>query len=446
MMPIEPSPSILAELALAEQTETAVENDATIITDIPPFTLPPTMPPAKITDGITISRNPSVAAFSSTQASIRSASSSISFRHKTPIKPTTSVATAAPVLTTGIDDFMPTTLVRTPSPLSSAQGGPAPTNNAVSALRDAGRLHPEDNKPKSLSKGKDTAPVSNPEDDGDASDRKPDQAEAHARKNAARLMRSEARSRKEVDLKPAKDFGGLLASNARAAVEGRRQPVRTNSLVGSSLAASRTRDLFSVAPHPDLVPMTSLKGKLSRPSRFNDVPENSLSTTQNSPWPESLGSIHPSLDAVAAVAMSATTEVIAMTSRIMEGKVTIPLCEPDKTSSVLAELVRVFTRKSLHPVVPYTGGPDVSLMCGEIDGLVRVLDAFGTSAASLLVEPQINPRAIAVALARNIKVVAIATDDEGMLAFGKGGLCETLASWDSAAHGRPRPHLLYIST
>lgn len=120
----------------------------------------------------------------------------------------------------------------------------------------------------------------------------------------------------------------------------------------------------------------------------------------------------------------------------------------------LYSFLRQFTIENLHPNVPYNGGPEIVLTCGNTDGFSKALEALSNTwnedrdwigyKEGLLVEEFAYMNAVQAARPRGLNIVPVAIDDEGMKAHGKGGLIEVLDTWDSK-RGK-RPHLIYTVT
>lgn len=120
----------------------------------------------------------------------------------------------------------------------------------------------------------------------------------------------------------------------------------------------------------------------------------------------------------------------------------------------LLTFIRDFTRKHLHPNVPYAGGPGVILCCGSTDGFSKAIEAFThvwnpdrdwiRQREGILCEEFTYMNAIQTVRPRGLNVVSVAMDAQGMLASGKGGLADVLDNWDFRK-GR-RPHLMYTIT
>jgi DNA-binding transcriptional MocR family regulator len=113
-----------------------------------------------------------------------------------------------------------------------------------------------------------------------------------------------------------------------------------------------------------------------------------------------------------------------------------------------------FTRENLHPSVPYKGGPDIILTCGNTDAFSKCIQALHnewyegrdaiTEREGLLVEEYCYMNAIQTVRPRGMNIAPVGIDDEGMRAEGPGGLRDVLANWDYTK-GK-RPHLMYTVT
>ncbi|RMZ90139.1 hypothetical protein DV736_g2644, partial [Chaetothyriales sp. CBS 134916] len=120
----------------------------------------------------------------------------------------------------------------------------------------------------------------------------------------------------------------------------------------------------------------------------------------------------------------------------------------------LFSFIRDFTRDHLHPNVPYRGGPEIILTCGNTDGFDKCIEAFSNmwdeqrdwirDREAILCEEFAYMNAVQTVQSRGLAVVPVKMDEEGMLAHGPGGLQDVLANWDNFK-GK-RPHLLYTVT
>ncbi|TLS22351.1 uncharacterized protein PpBr36_10102 [Pyricularia pennisetigena] len=114
--------------------------------------------------------------------------------------------------------------------------------------------------------------------------------------------------------------------------------------------------------------------------------------------------------------------------------------------SLLRQLISV-----QHPGIPYRGGPEVIIDGGSADGLSKVFELLFNhwdgelqdvaSREGLLVDEFVYGPPVALAENKNINVVPVAMDAQGLLAHGPGGLEEVLENWDDS-RGK-RPHVLY---
>ncbi|KAJ5280354.1 hypothetical protein N7478_005726 [Penicillium angulare] len=120
----------------------------------------------------------------------------------------------------------------------------------------------------------------------------------------------------------------------------------------------------------------------------------------------------------------------------------------------LLAFLRQFVRNHLHPNVPYEGGADIILSCGNTDGFSKALDLFVNpwnphrdwvhQREGILCEEFTYMNAIQTAQPLGLNIVGVAMDGEGMRASGKGGLADVLENWNFR-QGR-RPHVMYTVT
>lgn len=120
----------------------------------------------------------------------------------------------------------------------------------------------------------------------------------------------------------------------------------------------------------------------------------------------------------------------------------------------LLSFISQFTRRHLHPNVPYAGGPDVVLTVGATDGFSKTLEMFVDpwspgrddvrDRPGLLCETFVYGNVLSQSLPRGVQPVPVRADGGGMVATGPGSLDDVLEHWDYAK-GR-RPHLLYTVT
>ncbi|KAJ5913088.1 hypothetical protein N7504_001971 [Penicillium tannophilum] len=120
----------------------------------------------------------------------------------------------------------------------------------------------------------------------------------------------------------------------------------------------------------------------------------------------------------------------------------------------LLSFLRQFTRDHLHPNVPYEGGPEIILSCGNTDGFSKAIELLTNiwnpdrdwirQREGVLCEQFAYMNAIQTVKPRGLNVVGVAMDEQGMCAFGEGGLEDVLENWDFR-RGR-RPHVMYTVT
>ncbi|ANB11121.1 bifunctional 2-aminoadipate transaminase/aromatic-amino-acid:2-oxoglutarate transaminase [Sugiyamaella lignohabitans] len=119
---------------------------------------------------------------------------------------------------------------------------------------------------------------------------------------------------------------------------------------------------------------------------------------------------------------------------------------------VLYEWLKEFTTKNLHPNIPYDGGADIILSCGNTDGMHKTLATLAndwsparndvSEREGLLVEKFCYMSAVDSAKFKGLNIVPVDIDYQGLLA---DSLEFVLANWDYSI-GK-RPHLLYtVST
>ncbi|KAJ5176880.1 uncharacterized protein N7482_002757 [Penicillium canariense] len=120
----------------------------------------------------------------------------------------------------------------------------------------------------------------------------------------------------------------------------------------------------------------------------------------------------------------------------------------------LFSFLRQFVRDHLHPNVPYEGGPEIILSCGNTDGFSKAIELFTNvwnpdrdwiqQREGVLCEEFTYMNAIQTIRPRGLNTATVAVDGQGMLAYGKGGLADVLENWDFR-RGR-RPHVMYTVT
>lgn len=127
----------------------------------------------------------------------------------------------------------------------------------------------------------------------------------------------------------------------------------------------------------------------------------------------------------------------------------------------LYAFIRDFALTRLHPNIPYKGGAEVILTCGNTDGFAKAIECFTNpwiptpsqpnppieEREGLLCEEFAYMGAIGTARPRGLNIVPVTIDAEGMVAYGvKGCLSDVLENWDVKTGGGKRPHMLYTVT
>ena len=204
------------------------------------------------------------------------------------------------------------------------------------------------------------------------------------------------------------------------------------------------------APHASSFPFDTLEAKVALPQRFKRTP--------NEPDPEGCTEYDTVDDAPPPAASSARLIVPQESDTTNVGKridvaTALQYGLADGYPPLLSFL-RQFTRRNLHPNIPYAGGPAITLTCGNTDGLAKTLDALSNpwvegrdyppEKEGVLVESFLSPQSIHSIASRGLNVVSVRVDDGGMAVIGGGGLADVLKNWDSK-QGK-RPHLIYTRT
>ncbi|KAJ5099697.1 hypothetical protein N7532_006698 [Penicillium argentinense] len=120
----------------------------------------------------------------------------------------------------------------------------------------------------------------------------------------------------------------------------------------------------------------------------------------------------------------------------------------------LYSFLRTFVKEHLHPNVPYEGGPEILLSCGNTDGFSKAVELLTNvwnpdrdwiqQRQGVLCEEFAYMNAIQTVRPRGLNVVGVSMDGQGMCVDGKGGLQDVLENWDFR-RGR-RPHMMYTVT
>ncbi|KIV83897.1 hypothetical protein PV11_05882 [Exophiala sideris] len=114
--------------------------------------------------------------------------------------------------------------------------------------------------------------------------------------------------------------------------------------------------------------------------------------------------------------------------------------------------LKKLTNVLYHPNIPYEGGADVMIDGGSADGLSKIYEVLFDhwdgevndvrDRQGLIVEEFVYAPPVASIQHRDVNIVPVRMDSEGMLAYGDGSLSDVLRNWDPAK-GK-RPHALYI--
>ncbi|KAK8187289.1 aromatic amino acid aminotransferase 1 [Phyllosticta capitalensis] len=201
-------------------------------------------------------------------------------------------------------------------------------------------------------------------------------------------------------------------------------------------------------PNDKYFPYDNLEAKVALPDRFQPTPNDPVDPPPSHLQASNLSDVHPS-----------GRIVVPHTSKGPDVLRRIDLATALQYGTAqgyppLYQFVRQFTTQNLHPHVPYQGGPEVILTCGNTDGFSKALQAFSNEWAAgkdpvderegLLCEEFCYMNAIQGAIPRGLNIVPVKIDDEGMTAYGPGGLQDVLENWDFS-RGK-RPHLMYTVT
>ncbi|UQC76709.1 aromatic amino acid aminotransferase [Colletotrichum lupini] len=114
--------------------------------------------------------------------------------------------------------------------------------------------------------------------------------------------------------------------------------------------------------------------------------------------------------------------------------------------------LRKLTTTIYHPNIPYDGGADIIVNGGSADGLFKVFELLfnpwdktsgdARNREGLIVEEFVYGPPIAQLKPKDVNIVPVKMDTEGMLAYGTGSLCHVLETWDCEL-GK-RPHVVYL--
>ncbi|KAG0646545.1 Aromatic amino acid aminotransferase [Hyphodiscus hymeniophilus] len=203
-------------------------------------------------------------------------------------------------------------------------------------------------------------------------------------------------------------------------------------------------------PNASLFPYDTLEAQIAQPERFKPTqndPPNDLSTSLASTSikrPDTSASAH--LTVPHSSSIDNPLQKIDLTTALQYGTA--------QGYPPLYSFLRTFAREHLHPNIPYEGGAEVILTCGNTDGFGKTLEALSNvwseerdwvrEREGILVEEFAYMNAVQAARPRGLQVTPVKIDFEGMLPTGPGGLEDVLENWDESK-GK-RPHLMYTVT
>lgn len=199
-------------------------------------------------------------------------------------------------------------------------------------------------------------------------------------------------------------------------------------------------------PNASYFPYDTLQARVALPDRFE--PTSTTSTTFSPKSSESRIASEPFARIVVPRESSSSdpSSKIDITTALQYGQAS--------GYPPLLSFVRQFTRKNLHPNVPYTGGPEVILTNGALDGLSKAIECLSnpwdktrdwvSDREGVLCEEFTFMSSIQSMRPRGLQIVPVKVDLEGMLPSGPGGLEDVLENWD-ISKGK-RPHLMYTIT
>ncbi|OBT85885.1 hypothetical protein VE02_04471 [Pseudogymnoascus sp. 03VT05] len=199
-------------------------------------------------------------------------------------------------------------------------------------------------------------------------------------------------------------------------------------------------------PNASYFPYDTLQARVALPDRFE--PASSTTTTFSPKSTESRIASEPFSRIVVPRESSSSdpSSKIDITTALQYGQAS--------GYPPLLSFVRQFTRENLHPNVPYTGGPEVILTNGALDGLSKAIECLSnpwdksrdwvSDREGVLCEEFSFMSSIQSMRPRGLQIVPVKVDTEGMLPGGPGGLRDVLENWDTKK-GK-RPHLMYTIT
>lgn len=114
--------------------------------------------------------------------------------------------------------------------------------------------------------------------------------------------------------------------------------------------------------------------------------------------------------------------------------------------------LRKLVNQVYHPNIPYRGKADVMIDSGSADGLWKIYELLFNpwdqhsndirEREGLMIEEFVYSPPLLQLKPKDVNIIPINMDDQGMLAHGPGSMFEALDTWDPAK-GR-RPHAVYL--
>jgi DNA-binding transcriptional MocR family regulator len=205
---------------------------------------------------------------------------------------------------------------------------------------------------------------------------------------------------------------------------------------------------LSGLPNAHYFPYDTLEASVARPNRWKPTPNDSTSPPTDKA--DKLAVIEdPSASRIVVPHNSSASNIlrkIDLTTALQYGTA--------QGYPPLYSFIRQFALEHLHPNIPYKDGAEIILTNGSTDGFSKSLEAFTNTwhverdwireREGMVCEEFAYMAAVQAGRPRGLNVVAVAIDEEGMLASGKGGLADVLENWDK--NKGKRPHLMYTVT
>lgn len=205
-------------------------------------------------------------------------------------------------------------------------------------------------------------------------------------------------------------------------------------------------------PNRCYFPFDTLEAKVASPDRFEPTPNDPIDPPQDGGSASSLkhgSGAKPASSSI--VVPHASTEKNPLKRIDLETALQYGQAQGYPP---LYAFLKQLTNENMHPNIPYQGGAEITLTCGNTDGWSKVLQTFTNEwdqdkdwlhdREGVLVEKFCYMSAIQGVKPRGLNIIPVEIDDEGMKADGPGGLRDVLGNWDYKK-GK-RPHLIYTVT